>query len=170
MENKTSKHEEKVESVLKQVVAEHQAWLDFCSGQLPEDLTKQVSDQWSALGTLVHVTSWQENALKVARKMAAGEIGEFNPNSSPAGVLHIHVDQFNEDTLVNHADWTVDQVLAWSNQVVDELCRVIRELPAEQLFGGRGPLGACMWYAMPAIIHSRGHRRAAQRNLGLEDQ
>ncbi len=84
-------------------------------------------------------------------------------------MLHINVDKFNEESLVSHRGWTPSQALTWNEQVFSELREAIANLPTDKLFGGRGPLGACQWYGMPAIIHSRGHRKEAQRNLGIEE-
>jgi DinB superfamily len=158
---------EKRAGIRAQIEEEHQAWLNFLLHLPPGELrrTPEGTD-WSALETFIHVTAWQENALKVARGLADGTIRQVKPSNTPAGILHIDLERFNAEILVSHKDWSLEQVLEWNKKVSSDLREALDRLPADKLFGGRNPFEACSWFARPAIIHSRGHRKVAERSHG----
>jgi hypothetical protein len=90
---------------------------------------------------------------------------DLGPRRGPAGYLHIWVDQFNADVFNAHEGWTREQALEWSGRVSNELLTALTRLPPERVLGGAGRRRARMWYWMPALIHSRGHRRRVMRQL-----
>jgi len=107
---------------------------------------------------VVHITAWQDNALQIARQQTVPDAPDLNPHSSPAGILRLNVQKFNDEVWGSHQDWTLEQALAWHTQINTALRAVLATLPAERLLGGSGKYGARMWYWRPAVIHSREHR------------
>jgi len=174
------------EPVLQTIWAEHQSWLDFVCELSPQLLllarngsgrvlpnqrfglpSGSALPNWSTLETLIHVSAWQANVLEVARRIEAGQITKIAPSHTACGLLKIDLAAFNAEILDSHRTWTLTQALTWKNQTLTELCHLLPELPAETLFGGRHLCGACNWYFMPTVKHSRNHRREAQKMLGL---
>ncbi len=75
---------------------------------LPEEgALRRPGGGWSAVDSLIHITSWKENALRV-RQQAEPEAPDPGPTKGAAGVLHISIDRFNEETLAARRDWTPD--------------------------------------------------------------
>lgn len=75
--------------------------------RLPEDeALHRPNEEWSAGDSLLHLASWKEKALRVARQRA--EPGARDPGSTkgPAGALHINVDRFNNETLAARRNWS----------------------------------------------------------------
>ncbi|MBN1317459.1 MAG: hypothetical protein JXA42_18400 [Anaerolineales bacterium] len=44
-----------------------------------------------------------------------------DPNKTPAGLLHIHTDRFNQETIESHFDWTAKRALDRRDRIVDKL-------------------------------------------------
>ena len=120
---------------------------------------------WSAIDTIIHITAWQEHARRVAVAQAAPDAPEIDPEVSAGRVLGIDGHAFNAGLLDSHRDWTLDQALAWHNQVHSALRAALGRLPSARLLGGPGPHGARTWYGRPAIVHAREHRLDLERRL-----
>jgi hypothetical protein len=124
---------------------------------------------WSAIDTLIHVTSWQENALAIAREQSSPGARTLDPSRGAARTLGIDVDLFNAESLASHREWSHDEAVRWSREVTSALLKALAALPDQRLFGGRARHGARMWYWRPAVVHSREHRRELQRRLRRDD-
>ncbi len=160
---------EQIELILAEIEAEHRAWAELLKSVTADKASMKLYGEWSATDTLIHVTAWQENALRIARLQAAPDAPALDPNQGAGGVLGINVEQFNQDLVSSHRLWTAAQALAWSDQVIADLWAALAALPAERLLGGRGPHGAQLWYGRAAIVHSREHRLALERHLTVSE-
>lgn len=156
---------EQIELILAEIEAEHRAWAELLALVTADKVSMKLYGEWSATDTLIHVTAWQENALRIARLQAAPDAPALDPNQGSGGVLGINVERFNQELLGSHRLWTVDEALTWSNEVIADLRAALAALPAERLLGGRGPHGAQLWYGRAAIVHSQEHRHALERRL-----
>jgi hypothetical protein len=144
--------------LLADIEEEHHA-LTALMARLPLDwLAERRNGQWSAIDLLVHITAWQANALTIAHRLAAPGAPALVDDPMPSQALGLDTHQFNADLLESHRDWTIDQALAWHNQVFADLLRALATLPPNRLLGGGGPHGAQRWFARPALTHSREHR------------
>lgn len=153
--------EQGFEPIRASIEGEHAEWKRLLAGA-PSGGGQGRTETWSALETLVHVTSWKENALRIARDQARRRAPRIEGARGPAGVLHIDVDRFNHEVQAAHRGWTRKQVVEWSERVHRDPLSALAALPRDRLIGGRGRHGAFMWYWMPALIHSAGHRREAE--------
>ncbi len=151
--------------LLAALVSEQDAWQRLIARLPPEDLNRPVDGPWSTLDALIHITSWVENAVRVARQQRETDAPDPGPTRGPAGVLHIDVDRFNEAVVSAHRGWTREQVLAWNRRVSAELSAALAQLPIARVVNGRGRHGARMWFWLPGVIHSSGHRRRIERLL-----
>jgi hypothetical protein len=152
--------------ILAEIESEHLTLIQLLSGlSVDQALSRPPSDEWSAVDVLIHITAWQDNALQIARLQAMPNAPVLNPRSSPAGILRINVQQFNKEVSLSHRDWTLEQAIAWHNQINNDLRSALANLPCGQVLSGIGKSGACMWYWRPAVIHSREHRHALERRL-----
>lgn len=158
---------EPIVRVLSEIDEEHKAVTSLLAFLSLDQLTERRGDQWSAVDLLIHLTYWQENALKVARQQAAPDAPEVDPTLGAGRLLGIETDAANAEVLDRHRDWTLDQALGWYNRVYADLRAALAVLPSSRLIGGTGPRGARMWYARPALLHSREHRREFEQRLGL---
>lgn len=160
---------EQIDLILAEIEAEHRAWAELLALVTADTVSMKLYGEWSAIDTLIHVTVWQENALRIARLQAAPDAPALDPSQGSAGVLGIDVERFNQELLGSHRLWTVEQALTWSNEVAAELRAALATLPAERLLGGRGPHGAQLWYGRAAIVHSREHRHGLERRLSISE-
>ncbi len=151
---------EALDRVFEDLEEEHRAFVELVSSVSKEVALERPGGEWSAVDSLIHITSWKENAVRVARQQAEPGAPDPGPTRGPAGVLHINVDHFNAEALAARSDWTVQRALTWSNEIHRDLMEALHRLPEERLLGGRGRHGARMWYWMPGFIHSVGLRRA----------
>jgi hypothetical protein len=156
---------ERIEHILAEIESEHQVLTKLLSGLPACQVSSRAGDEWSAVDALVHITAWQNNALEIARLQAAPDAPDLNPRSSPAGILRLNVDQFNEKVFNAHRDWGLDQAMAWHNATHADLQSALAALPPERLLGGPGKHGARMWYWRPAVVHSREHRHRIEKRL-----
>lgn len=159
---------EKLEHILAEIESEHQTLVQLFSGLAVDQASSRPDDEWSAIDVLTHITAWQDNALRIARLQAMPNAPVLNPRSSPAGILRINVQKFNEQVFNSHRDWTRDRVMAWHNQTNTDLRLALTTLPFERVLSGSGKYGTCMWYWRPAVIHSREHRHALERRLSTQ--
>lgn len=151
--------------ILAEIEAEHRALTALMARLTPAQIDARPAGGWSAVETLIHITAWQANALRVARDQAAPDAPPLDPEVGPGRILGLTTDDVNDDLLTTHRHWTLDQALAWHNRVNDELRRALVVLPPRRLLGGSGPHGACRWYGQPAITHSRAHRLELEKRL-----
>lgn len=158
---------ELVERILAEIGLEHRALIQLCNGLRADQASSRTNDEWSAIDVLIHITAWQDNALRIARLQAAPDAPVLNPHSGPAGVLRINVERFNEEVFISHRDWMLEQAMAWHDQTNADLRSALAALPSERVLGGCGKYGACMWYWRPAFIHSREHRHALEQRLSI---
>lgn len=149
---------------------EHRAFIELVASLPEADALDRPGGEWSAVDSLVHITSWKENALRVARQQAEPDAPDPGPTRGPGGVLHINVDRFNAEVLAARRDWSAQQALAWANDVHRDLIEALRRLPEERVLGGRGRHGARMWYWMPGFIHSLGLRRALNEGMSTKPE
>lgn len=151
--------------ILAEIETEHHE-LTGLIARLPMDrISRRVGGHWSAVDLVAHITAWQANALRVAELQAAPDAPEVDPALSPGRILGLDTNRFNDDLLVTHRDWSLDQALAWHNEISRKLRLALAALPPSRLLGGSGPFGSRMWYGRPAIIHSREHRQEFERGL-----
>jgi hypothetical protein len=151
--------------ILAEIKEEHQALTTLMASLTPTQITKDLPGLGTAVDVLNHITAWQANALRIAKMQAAPDAPEFEPDQSSSQILGLDVDQFNAELRASHQDWTLDQALAWHNQVHTDLLTTLATLPPARLLGGSGPYGARRWYVRPAITHSREHRLELERLL-----
>jgi hypothetical protein len=157
--------QESIASILNAIKEQDQAWGEFITN-LPKKLVSEpVDGSWSALYTLIHITAWIENALRVARLQADPSEPDPGPNKGAAGYLHIDVERFNTEVIEAHRGMGRAQALAWSHQSNADLWAELQKLPVERVLNGAGQHGARMWYWRPAFIHSRGHRRRVEQRI-----
>jgi hypothetical protein len=150
-----------IAEIIREIDAEHAAWLDMV-GRLPADqLVSRPPGGWSILDMLLHVASWKENAVKVADMQAAPDAPSPAQEQTPAGILGLDDWRFNEDFMIEHRDWTLERSLEWSTKVHTRLIQALTDLPADRILGGTGPNGARLWYWSPAVIVSERHRKEA---------
>jgi hypothetical protein len=152
--------------IFSDIEEEHRALTSLLARLPIERLAERSGGQWSAIDLLTHITAWQENALQVARQQAAPGAAELDPAVGAGRVLGLDTDSFNAGLLETHRDWTLDRALAWHNQVFASLRAALATLPPASLLGGPGPHGSRIWYARPALLHSRDHRQEFERRLG----
>jgi hypothetical protein len=146
-----------LDAILAEIGAAHRTWLDFVSSMAPDNATKRRGGSWSVVDALVHVASWKENALRVARLQSAPEAVEIGPDVGPSVALGIDVDGFNAEFMAAHADWTLDQSVEYGQRVHDELLEALTAVPSDRLFGGPWPHGASRWYWRPGVVHPAEH-------------
>ena len=144
---------------------EHRALTSLLARLSIDQLTERPGGGWSAIDLLVHITAWQENALKVARQQATPGAPELDPAGGAGRALGLDTDAFNAALLDSHRDWTLDRALAWHNQVFAALRAALATLPPARLLGGPGPYGARIWFSRPALLHSRDHRLEFERRV-----
>ena len=156
---------EPIVRILAEIDEEHKAVTTLIATMSIDQLSARKRGQWSAIDLLAHLTVWQAHAVTIARQQAAPDAPMLDPAVGPSRVLSIETDTHNMETLAAHRDLTLDRVLAWYNQVHADLRSALTVLSSERLLGGPGPHGAQMWYARPALLHSRDHRREFQERL-----
>jgi hypothetical protein len=150
--------------ILADIDAEHAAWMELARRLSHEQRINRPAAGWSFGEMFLHVASWKENALKVARLQADPDAPYPAQELTPADVLGLEVSRFDEDFMTAHRDWSLDQSLVWCEAVHRDLVRALDELPVERILGGKGPRGARLWYWSPAVIKSQHHRsEAAER-------
>ncbi len=159
---------ESIRSILAEIESEHQVLIQLLNGLSTDQASSRPNGEWSAIDVLIHITAWQEQALRIARLQATPDASALNPRSGPAGVLHVNVQQFNDEMFLSHHDWTFGQAMAWHNQINADLRLALETLPSERVQSGIGKYRACMWYWRPAVIHSREHRHALERRLATQ--
>ncbi len=153
-------------AILAEIEAEHQAWLALLGGIPPAAATwRSSSGAWSAVDALAHVTAWQENAVRIARRLADPDAPSPGTNDGPASVMGLEVTRFNAQVWSAHQDWSADRALAWSRRVHGELVAALRALPTRRILGGRGRYGSQTWYWQPAVAHAAAHRRVLAAEL-----
>ena len=145
---------------------EHAKWRTLVADLGEFESTRRQRERWSPVDTLIHVTAWKDNALRIARSQA--EAGASIPDASvgSAPILGLEVDDFNAETLRTHEGWTLERALAWSDEVHRDLLDAIRRLPADRLIVPEGPHGIVGWLLLPAIEHPPEHRLRLERQLG----
>ena len=151
--------------ILAEIEREHRALTSLMARLSPTQLTQGPPGGWSAIDTLNHVTAWQANALRIAESQAAPDAPELDPSLTPGRVLGIDVERFNADIQAQHGQISLDEALGWHNRVHMALLKALVSLPPKRVLGGPGPHGAQMWYARPAIIHTREHRQELEARL-----
>lgn len=156
---------EALDHVFEGLEEEHRALIELLEGLPQKVALERPGGEWSAVDSLIHVTSWKENALRIARQQAEPGAPDPGLTKGPAGVLHVNVDRFNAEALAARSDWSLRQALIWANEVHRDLLEALHRLPEERLLGGRGRHGARMWYWMPGFIHSVGLRRELSDRL-----
>jgi len=157
---------DRLPKILEAMDEEHARWLELV-GELGEfEATRRSRERWSPVDTLEHVTSWKDNALKVARAQAAADAPPVNPSLGSAPILGIDVDAFNAETLESHAGRTLSQALEWAEEIHGELRRAIEAVPRDRLIMPDGPHGIVGWLLLPAIEHPPEHRLRLERQLG----
>jgi hypothetical protein len=67
---KASSTNEPIALILEDINAQQQAWRRFLTSPSPEQATEPAGGPWSATDSLVHITAWAENGLRVARLQA----------------------------------------------------------------------------------------------------
>src|SRR5574337_332560 len=100
---------EPIVSILNEIESEHIALTKLLNGLSADQVSSHLDDDWSAIDVIVHITAWQDNALQIARSQAAPQAPALNPRSSPAGILRLNVQRFNDALFASHHDWTFDQ-------------------------------------------------------------
>ena len=156
---------EQIKNILAEIELEYQTWLDLIYGLTEEQITSQLEDDWSVVETLIYITAWQANALHITQQQADSDALRLNPHGSPAGILRINVDKFNQEIFDFHRDWSLDQALSWYKETNASLRSALMILPSDRLFVKLDQQAACMWFWRPAVIHSREHRHALERRL-----
>lgn len=158
---------EPIVRLLSEIEEERKALTALIAMLTVDQLTGRPGGQWSAIDLLTHITAWQAHALTVARQQAAPDAPEVDPAVGPGRILGINADIDNAATLAAQRDTTLDQALARYHEIYHALRAALVALPPSRLLGGPGPRGARLWYARPALLHSREHRQAFQQRLGL---
>lgn len=140
-----------ISAIVGDIEEEHRAWVDLIEGLSPRQLAETRYGAWNPLDKLAHITAWNENALQIARLQADPAAPDPGPTRGPAGVLHINVDEFNQQVLDEHHAWSRDRLVEWSNQVHVSLLEALGALPTDRVLNGRGRHGARQWFWMPAV-------------------
>jgi hypothetical protein len=136
-------------------------------GELGEfEATRRTRDRWSPVDTIVHVTSWMDNALRVARSQAAADAPRLDPSIGSAAILGIDVDAFDAEILEANVDRTLGDALARADEIHGELRRALEALPRDRVIVTNGPHGIVGWLLLPAIEHPPEHRLRLERQLG----
>jgi hypothetical protein len=153
--------------IFAEIDEEHSAITSLVASLPLDMISSRKGGHWSAIDLLTHLTVWQAKALEIARQQAQPDAAPLDPAIGPGRVLGLDTDAHNAETLAERRAWTLDQALAWYNQVYADLRLALAEVPASRLLGGPGPHGAQMWYARPALLHSRGHRQEFEQRIGM---
>lgn len=145
---------------------EHRLWLALV-GDLGEfEATRRAGTRWSPVDTLVHVTSWNVNALRVATSQATADAPALDPSVGSATILGIDVEEYNRDTLDRRKEWTLARAIAWAEEVYRDLRLAVEVLPSDRVIAPDGPHGIVGWLLLPAIEHPPEHRLRLERQLG----
>jgi len=107
---------------------------------------------------LVHVTAWQENALKIANGQKDPQALIPDAQFGPSRVLNIDFEEFNQRIFESHRDWSMEQALVWFESINTSLRSALKELPIERLYADANKRAPFNWFWRPAIVHAREHR------------
>jgi hypothetical protein len=155
--------------LIDEINQEYQNWLDLISGLTPEQLTRRPEDGWSVIDTLIHVTAWQGNAIKIAKEQKDPGVPVPDPQFGPSRVLHIYFEDFNQEIFQAHKDWSLKQALDWFEKTDVDLRSALLELPEERLFPDPNKRQPFNWFWRPAIVHSREHRMDIEERFKEEN-
>jgi hypothetical protein len=142
--------------ILASLEESHRAWQDYLMSLPAEVATRRTEGDWSPVDAWIHVTAWKANALAVARLAADPDAG-IDPTKGAAGNLHLDVEEFNDRMLVERADWTPEQALAWAGEVDGGLHQAIGALGPELLLRHPSGTEVAAWCARPLMVHPGEH-------------
>lgn len=159
---------DRMPKILEAMDDEHTRWLELVAELGEFEATRRSRSRWSPVDTLIHVTIWKENALRVARMQAVAEAPRVDPSLGSYPILGLgpDIDTYNAESMSERSDWTLSQANVWAEDIHGELRRALEALPTDRVIVPDGPHGIVGWLLLPAIEHPPEHRLRLERQLG----
>ena len=156
-------------AILRDIDAEYRGWIELIGHLTPDQqIGEPPGGGWSVRDMVLHVGSWKENAVEVARRLADRAEGDPAQQMTPADVLGLDAGRFDTGFMSAHSDWSMERSLHWFQAVHQALMTALRDLPAERVLRGIGPGSARLWYWSPAVIKSAHHRHEVMERFNVD--
>jgi hypothetical protein len=159
---------DRIPKILEAMDDENARWLELV-GELGEfEATRRSRNRWSPVDTLIHITIWKENALRVAHMQSVPDAPRVDPSLGSYPILGLgpDIDTYDAEAMSERSDWSLARANAWAVEIHGELRTALEALPPDRLIVPDGPHGIVGWLLLPAIEHPPEHRLRLERQLG----